>query len=186
MYDNVAEFADSERLWMQVTQRLLCGWHRGQETSDMIIPYSPNLGEVSMLTHILRLSSPFCSPQNLLLLLSIYFSSCHPFALFLHLPQSHSSLLVLLSFYPPPPISTLFILPSRPFLPRLLSFLIYSSSIFPPLVPAEKSIRSVWCWNANLPHSYINQALPAHQKKKKRRRTPFFFVLKVEEQLSVL
>ena len=45
----------------------------------------------------------------------------------------------------------------------------------------KKSIRSLWFWNANLPQSYINQALPPCQREEKELPSP----LKVEEQLSV-
>lgn len=162
----------------------------------MIIPYSPDLGKVSMLTNIpwlLQIYFATYPPHSVLLTISHFsfqyiFLSCHPvlsFSLFLHSPISLNFAFLstfLLSFYLSP--FQLSIYSSFLSLPpsSSLSFLIYSSSIFFPFASTEKSIRTVWCWNANLPQSYINQTLPPRQK----REEELLSCLEVEEQLSVL
>lgn len=111
------------------TDKWLTSWSRN--VSNMIIPYSPDLGKVSMLTNIpwlLQIYFATHPPHSVLLtfLLSIYFpllSPC-PF-LFTVSPLSYFSQFRIplhLSSFPFifPHFNFLFILPSCPFLPRLL------------------------------------------------------------------
>ncbi len=92
-------------------------------------------------------SLPFHSPQ--FPFLSLHFSP------FISLYLCSSPLSIYSPFLSRPPSSP-------------LPFLICSSSVFFfPSPCAEKSIRSLWCCNANLPQSYINQTLPPCQKEKK-------------------
>lgn len=130
-------------------------------------PHSPPLSlfSVSILTFLsfTFFSFHLCPPQFPFLTFSFPFShsSC------LHFPLKHLSTFYLFSL-------SLYLSSPHWFLFYLLRF--FSSS------RRRKSIRRLWCWNADPLLSYINQALRPCQKREKELPSSH----KVEEQLSVL
>lgn len=163
----------------------------------MIIPYSPDLGKVSMLTNIpwlLQIYFATYPPHSVLLTISHFsfqyiFLSYHPvlfFSLFLHSPISLNFAFLstcppfLLSF----PISTfyLFFLP----VPSSLVFSVFSHLFLVHLFP--------FCFHRKIHQNHVmlkrQPAAELHKSKtlppRQKREEELLSCLEVEEQLSVL